>query len=148
LTTITDIADTDLFLVELAAGGLRDVTWASLKTEMWEDHTLGDHSEVTITSAGDNHLLVYDTSGTTVVNKKAKHAETINGNDVTADFTVTHGLGTEDIVVQVWAETGDDVVTPSITKTSGNETTQVDIGFSTAPATGTNYRVIIYGWEG
>lgn len=148
LTTITDIADTDLFLVELAAGGLRDVSWASLKTEMWEDHSIDNHSEVTITSAADNHLLVYDTSGTTLVNKKAKHSEVIVGDDVETDFDVVHGLGTEDVIVQVWAETGDDMVTPSITKTSGSTTTTVTIGFSTAPATGTNYKVIVYGFEG
>ena len=146
LTTITDIADTDLFMVELAAGGLRDITWASLKTEIWEDHSIANHTDVTSSGEADNHLLVWDTSVYT--NKKAKHSEVISGNDVAVDFDVVHNLGTEDIIVQIWDETSDDVVTAGITKKALATTTTVTISFATAPATGTNYKIIVYGWEG
>ena len=55
-------------------------------------------------------------------------------------FTVTHSLGTTDIMVTVWeVSTKSEVVTDILYI----DTTQVTIGFAVAPASGETYRVVV-----
>jgi hypothetical protein len=68
---------------------------------------------------------------------------TLTGDDTTAAFTVTHNLGTRDIDVTVYqsaspyAEVEVDIAHAT--------TNTVTITFSTAPATGTDYRAVVIG---
>lgn len=89
--------------------------------------------------------LTYRWSGSTYVEISSatihKYAATLSGNGSTKDFTITHSLGTRDVVVnlyesispyqQIWADV-------KMTSTS-----QVTVTFAEAPASGTNYRIVI-----
>lgn len=70
-----------------------------------------------------------------------KYAATITGNGSSTSFTVTHSLGTQDVVVQV-QDSSRNVVYPDI---QANSTSQATISFGAAPANGVTYRVIVHG---
>lgn len=71
-----------------------------------------------------------------------KYTRTIEGNSTTADFTITHNIGTKDVIVQVYdASTNEDVMV-DIARTTINTVT---ISFASAPTTGTDYNVVIVG---
>ena len=69
------------------------------------------------------------------------YAETITGDSVETDFTITHNKGTRDLVVQIrevaspYAQ-----VSETIEHTSTNAIT---VKFASAPGTGVEYRVMI-----
>lgn len=69
-----------------------------------------------------------------------RYSETIAGDDTTTQFTVTHGVGSSDALVQVIDVTTGQVVNPDVTHTDVNN---VRIDFATAPTTGTDYRVVV-----
>lgn len=70
-----------------------------------------------------------------------KYVGTITGNDSTTSFTITHGLNTRDAIVSVYTNASPyDEVFVDIEMTS---TTAITVKFAAAPATGTNYRVVI-----
>lgn len=71
-----------------------------------------------------------------------KYSETITGDATTKNFTITHNLGSRDVIVQVYDGTSYDEVIVDITRTS---TSAVTIGFASAPATGTTYKVVVIG---
>ena len=71
-----------------------------------------------------------------------KYSGTITGDATTKNFTITHNLGSRDVVVQVYDGTSYDEVIVDITRTS---TSAVTIGFASAPATGTTYKVVVIG---
>ena len=70
-----------------------------------------------------------------------KYTGTVTGNDSTTSFTITHGLNTRDVLVNVYTNASpyDDVFV-DIERTS---TTAIAVKFAVAPATGTNYKVVI-----
>ena len=87
------------------------------------------------------HFSVQGTSG-----QLGTYATTITGDSTnggvtgTTQFTITHNLGTEDIMVTVWdTATKMEVVTDVAYVT----TSQVTVGFAVAPITTQSYRVVV-----
>lgn len=72
-----------------------------------------------------------------------KYAVDISGDDVATSFTVTHNLGTRDVVVLLRETTGS--YAQFFTDVQILTTNSIDVVFSRAPATGTTYRVIVQG---
>lgn len=68
-----------------------------------------------------------------------KYTGTITGNGSTTAFTITHNLGTKDVVVSVY-DANYNVVFVDIAATT---TAAVTVTFATAPATSTVYKVVI-----
>ena len=69
-----------------------------------------------------------------------EHAETVSGDGTTTAFTVTHNMGTRDVIVQVYDTTTYETVITDVTRTS---TSVVTIDFGIAPAVSANYRVLV-----
>ena len=69
-----------------------------------------------------------------------RFSSTVVGDDSTSSFTITHGLGTRDVIVQLYDVITHETVYTDVVRTS---TTQVDISFNTAPVTGQDYRVLV-----
>jgi len=69
-----------------------------------------------------------------------EHAQTISGDGTTTSFTVTHSMGTRDVIVQVYDTSTYDTVITDVTRTS---TSVVTIDFGIAPAVSENYRVLV-----
>jgi hypothetical protein len=63
------------------------------------------------------------------------------GDGSTLNYVVTHGLGTKDVVVQVWDNSTFDQVEADIDHTT---TTTITVGFTVAPTTN-QYRVVVLG---
>jgi hypothetical protein len=70
-----------------------------------------------------------------------KYAGTITGDGSTTSFTVTHSLGTQDVVVQL-QDSSHNVVDADI---QANSTSQVTVAFAVAPANTVTYRVVVIG---
>ncbi len=72
-----------------------------------------------------------------------KVSSDVTGDASTTSFTITHNLGTRDVHVQVYdAASPYDTVETDVERSGTNA---VAIKFATAPAVGTNYRVVILG---
>jgi len=71
----------------------------------------------------------------------SKFAATITGNASATAFTVTHNLGTTDIICQVWDASGNLVAVDTV----ATSTTVATINFATAPGSGVTYRVVVIG---
>lgn len=71
-----------------------------------------------------------------------KYTGTITGNNSTKEFTITHNLGSRDVVVQVYDGTSYEEVIVDIARTT---TSAVKVTFAVAPATGTTYKVVVIG---
>lgn len=84
------------------------------------------------------HISSYG-SAVTILNK---YTTTLTGDASKTNFTVTHSLGSRDVIVQVYDGTSYEEVIVDITRTS---TSAVTIGFASAPATGATYRVVVIG---
>ena len=83
--------------------------------------------------------------GITAAGRKFASA-TITGDDATTDFDITHNFASRDIAVAVREAQGTyDMVDALVTEAGSDGTNKVRVSFSTAPATGTNYRVVIHG---
>lgn len=71
-----------------------------------------------------------------------KYTTTITGNDNTRAFTINHGLGTKDIIVQVYdGSTSEDVIV-DITRIANS---LVEIEFAQNVVSGKTYKVVIIG---
>lgn len=121
--TATDIRGATVFVTYGAAGG-------------GKRFTLSVVGAITLGTTGLPFVLFgSDTSGN-LVNKYAV--------DLTASSTsyvITHNLGTTDVTVAVYTISGGAEVECDVTH---NSTTQVTLGFTTAPA-GSTYRVVVHG---
>ena len=84
------------------------------------------------------HISEYDTAVTIL----KKYVGTISGDATENSFTITHNLGSRDIVVNVYDASTYEEVMVDITRTTINAITVV---FGSAPATGTSYKVVIIG---
>ena len=84
------------------------------------------------------HISAYGTAVTIL----KKYSGTITGNASTKSFTITHSLGSRDVIVQVYDGTSYEEVMVDVTRTT---TSAVTIGFASAPATGTTYKVVVIG---
>lgn len=70
-----------------------------------------------------------------------KYAQTLSTDGILTEFTVTHNLGTEDVIVSVYDTVTKEVVVTDVTNFTSST---VKIGFAEAPADGA-YRVVIHG---
>jgi hypothetical protein len=79
---------------------------------------------------------------TSVVARKHIDTSTVTGDDTTTDFTITHSLSNQWVSVTVINESTleDEVVDVERTSTSA-----CTVKFAVAPATGTNYTVLVIG---
>ena len=87
----------------------------------------------------------YRWSGSTYVEIAAatihKYSTTLSGNGTTKDFVVTHSLNTRDVIVNLYENTTPyQQVWADVKMIS---TSQVTVSFAEAPASGTNYRIVI-----
>lgn len=74
----------------------------------------------------------------------AGYAESLTTDGMVADFTITHGLGTTDIVVQVWAsDVGYASTTLVDTEVDITDVNTIQLHFAEAPGSGQPYRVIV-----
>lgn len=88
--------------------------------------------------------LVQEVSGTYAIDTAVvvrKHAQAISSDGTMTDFTITHNLGTEDVIVSVYDAVTKEVVITDVTNFTTNT---VKIGFAEPPADGA-YRVVIHG---
>lgn len=72
--------------------------------------------------------------------RATERAETITGDNTSTSFTITHNIGTRDLIVQVYDTSTFDSVYPDITRTS---TSVVTLDFGKAPLSTESYRVLI-----
>lgn len=84
------------------------------------------------------HISAYGTAVTIL----KKYSGTITGNASTKSFTITHNLGSRDVIVQVYDGTSYEEVMVDVARTT---ISAVTIGFASAPATGTTYKVVVIG---
>jgi len=88
------------------------------------------------------------TVGGTTLHLAAHYATTITGNGSATSFTVTHSMGTRDVVVSlIDTTTGANQYYSVQTAWKADTTNTVVIYFNTAPATGTTYRVVVIGYK-
>lgn len=78
----------------------------------------------------------------TAVTILKKYSATLTGDSSKTSFTITHNLNSRDVIIQVYDGSSYDEVIVDITRTTANTAT---IGFASAPATGTSYRVVVIG---
>lgn len=71
-----------------------------------------------------------------------KYTGTITGNGSNKTFTITHSLGSRDVVVQIYDGTSYEEVMVDVTRTT---TSAVTVGFASAPTSGTTYKVVVIG---
>ena len=71
-----------------------------------------------------------------------KYTGTITGDNSKTNFTITHGLGSKDVIVQVYEGSSSEDVIVDVTRTT---VSAVTIGFASAPASGATYKVVIIG---
>ena len=69
-----------------------------------------------------------------------KYTGTITGNGTTTSFTVTHNLGSRDVVVNVYDGSNYEDVIVDIVRTS---TSALTVSFASAPASGKTYKVVV-----
>ena len=72
----------------------------------------------------------------------SKYSETITGDNSATEFTVTHGLGTQDVNVVIRNLTTNAMVMTDVSVTDNNN---VVIGFAAAPTPAQTYRVVVIG---
>lgn len=72
-----------------------------------------------------------------------KHTGEVAGDATNTSFTITHNLGTREVQVQVYDSASPyDTVETDVERVS---TSAVTVKFATAPALGTNYKVVVVG---
>jgi hypothetical protein len=91
--------------------------------------------------------ITLDTSPLTFVSTApatgtAKFSDEIDGDGTATEFTITHGLGTEEVQVQVWNLASKAAVLTDITIVDDDE---VEIGFAEAPPNTAHYKVVVIG---
>lgn len=85
----------------------------------------------------------FTNDGSTYYNILRKYVTDITGDSSTSSFSLTHSLGTREVQVQVYnAASPYDTVETDVERTS---TSAVTVRFTSAPAIGTNYKVVVIG---
>ena len=88
-------------------------------------------------------LWTLTNDGTNYHSVVRKHTGEVAGNATNTSFTITHNLGTREVQVQVYDSASPyDTVETDVERVS---TSAVTIKFATAPALGTNYKVVVVG---
>ena len=84
------------------------------------------------------HISAYGSAQTIL----KKYSANITGDATVTSFTITHNLGSRDVIIQVYDNSTYDEVMVDITRTTTNTAT---IAFASAPASGKVYRVVCIG---
>ena len=69
-----------------------------------------------------------------------KYVGTCTGDGTTTTFTISHSLGTKDVIVNVYGVTDNEDVIVDIVRTS---TSAINVIFAVAPAVNTDYKVVV-----
>lgn len=91
-----------------------------------------------ITIDKNGHIASYGTAQTIL----KKYSTNITGNGTNTSFTITHNLGSRDVLVQVYDNSNYEEVMVDIARTT---TSTVTISMNIAPASGKVYRVVVIG---
>ncbi len=88
------------------------------------------------------------TVGGSTLHLAAHYATTITGTGALSSFTVTHSMGTRDVVVSIIdTTTGANQYYTVQTAWKADTTNTVIVYFNTAPPSGTTYRVVVVGYK-
>jgi hypothetical protein len=102
------------------------------------------------TKAGTSSSLAVTPAGLEATLDNKKKAVTISGDGSTTSFTVTYGFTVSngiDVMIQVVGLSGDDAGRNVFPEVDRDGTTSAEIKFASAPASGTNYRVLCLNME-
>ena len=125
--SVTSIATSDTAPLNLSVDtSTGDVTITGSVDLATDSEARSSSSDVKLITAGNLRAL--------------ERAETISGDGTTTSFTITHNMGTRDVMVQVYDTTTYETVITDVTRTS---TSVVTIDFGIAPAVSANYRVLV-----
>lgn len=103
----------------------------------------GDSTNVSILWSETSDMWTLTNDGTNYHSIARKHSADITGDAATTAFAITHNLGSRDVQIQVYdAASPYDTVEVDVERTN---TTTATIRFASAPAVGTNYRVVVIG---
>ena len=87
---------------------------------------------------------IYRWSGSTYIEISQstihKYTGTITGDGTTTSFSVSHSLGTKDVVVNIYDGSTDEDVIVDVVRTS---TSALTVTFAVAPTNGTTYKVVV-----
>ena len=100
--------------------------------------------------AGTSTSLAVTPAGLEATLDNKKKAVTISGDGSTTSFTVTYGFTVSngiDVMIQVVGLSGDDAGKNVFPEVDRDGTTSAEIKFASAPASGTNYRVLCLNME-
>ena len=101
-------------------------------------------------TAGTSSSLAVTPAGLEAALDNKKKAITIQGDGENTSFTITYGFTVSnvwDVVIQVIAITGDNAGETVFAEVDRTSTTQATIKFASAPASGTNFRVLCLNME-
>ena len=102
------------------------------------------------TKTGTSTSLAVTPAGLEATLDNKKKAVTISGDGSTTSFTVTYGFTVSngiDVMIQVVGLSGDDAGRNVFPEVDRDGTTSAEIKFASAPASGTNYRVLCLNME-
>lgn len=165
LATNGTISGSDLMLIE-QSNILKKVSITDLSTE-FDSTPLLDNDSIQYNISNEISIklnastsLTYDTNGLKINHNTNQFSEIANvlnlnenyrtksftasiyGSDLTLNFTINHGLGTKDIVVEIWEVASNQQVFVNVEVTNTNNIT---IKFDVIPELFSEYRVIILG---
>jgi len=125
-----DLADlTTVGIGNVVPGGAIDVSYTSgTATVSVEDSTASNKGAV-IVAAGTGISVAYSNGTATVTNTQTNSANTY-AVTITDTATITHGLGTKDVIIQLYDVTTDETVYADVDRAS---TTTATITFATTP---------------
>ena len=109
--------------------------------------TIGHTNSVTAQTTSGVYPIKIDANGHiseygSAVTILKKYTGTITGDGSARTFTITHSLGTRDVVINLYDGTSyEDVIADTVRTT----TSAITVSFNVAPAAGTTYKVVIVG---
>ncbi len=120
------------------------------KADTSHTHTSSDitdfDTEVTnnVSVLANTAKVTYPTADSNIVQSfsSGKYAANITGDNTTTSFSITHNLGTLDIISDVWEVSTGEKILVDIVKTSTNA---LNVVFGTAPASAKIYRLVLIG---
>lgn len=105
-------------------------------------YTTGPSTVVPIVGDGTAAAFVIEHNLGGALTSVLEYVSSIAGNDVDDTFVISHGLGTPFPSVNVWDEVAQTWVIVQIQSLNQN---QLQVQFSSSPATGDSYRVVVIG---
>jgi len=109
-------------------------------------HQTGGNDALSPADIGAASASALSSLQTTVNGLPTSYAETITGDSTETDFTINHELGTRDCIVQIRENFSPySSVSPADYSLEYTDTDNIEVKFSSAPATGDEYRIIVIG---